>query len=341
LAILADSAKLLVQQRTHRLDILPIVIVYLNNVCDSRCGSCSIWRNNDALKAPAERQMTDSLLETLYDRSRAWHTREVLLSGGEPLLHPRFPEALDQFGKRVSRVSVITNGLLLSSMEPAKVAGASAFYISFDAPDRESYLQIRGVDGFERLTSSLRLLARLNPRPAIVARCTLQRANISRIPELTQKARKMGFDQISFLAVDVGSSAFSRDRYGPAETESLLPQRQELRQLEGLLRALTPEDERFMEGGAEKLRRLLRYFLALRGEGEFPVVRCNTPWFSTVVETTGAIRGCFFQPVIGTVPNINGPSAIRFRRSLRVADDETCRHCVCSKDLGLRDFLKM
>jgi MoaA/NifB/PqqE/SkfB family radical SAM enzyme len=94
----------------------------------------------------------------------------------------------------------------------------------------------------------------------------------------------------------------------------------------------------FIEGGALKLRRILQYFRALLGQDEFPAVRCNAPWTSVVIETTGKIRGCFFQPVIGDFRNINSKAAIEFRRRLKVDADATCRQCVCSKfvETGLR-----
>src|SRR5438874_1687347 len=96
---LIESATLVIQQRLHRLHVLPIVVLYLNNICDSRCITCSIWKNNDALKIPAERQMPDALLEELYETLKQWHPRQVLLSGGEPSLHPRFEEAIENFAE--------------------------------------------------------------------------------------------------------------------------------------------------------------------------------------------------------------------------------------------------
>jgi MoaA/NifB/PqqE/SkfB family radical SAM enzyme len=192
-----DCVKLDLQQRFHRIHVLPIVILYLNNICDSRCVTCSIWKNNDALKIPAERQMPDALLEELYENLRPWHPRQILLSGGEPALHPRFPEAIRKFANLPSAVCLISNGLLLHSYDPADLRNVSEFYISFDAPDRESYEKIRGVDGFERVVHSIAALNSLVPRPKVVARCTLQRANVGQLPELANTARELGFDDPS------------------------------------------------------------------------------------------------------------------------------------------------
>jgi hypothetical protein len=74
----------------------------------------------------------------------------------------------------------------------------------------------------------------------------------------------------------------------------------------------------FIEGGQLRLARILQYFRALCGEAEFPAVRCNAPWVSVVIETTGRTRGCFFHPVIGDFKDMNGVDAIRFRSELNV-----------------------
>ena len=97
MSAILDSARFLLQQRDHQLRVLPIVIVYLNTICDSRCVTCSSWKNNELLKIPAERQMPDPLREELYGLARKWQPRQVLLSGGEPALHPRFAQAIRSF----------------------------------------------------------------------------------------------------------------------------------------------------------------------------------------------------------------------------------------------------
>jgi MoaA/NifB/PqqE/SkfB family radical SAM enzyme len=338
---LVDCAKFEFQQRSHRISVLPIVILYLNNICDSRCVTCSIWKNNEALKLPEERQMSDALLKELYSELPKWRPRQILLSGGEPAIHPRFPEVIRNFKGLPSSVCVVSNGLLLGSNDASDLQQVSEFYISFDAPDRKTYETIRGVDGFERLARTVAVLNSLPRRPRIVARCTLQRANVGRIPELTKAARGMGFDAISFLGVDVGSSAFSRDLHGVPDAAAIRPTRDDLTQMRNGIESLPSVGNGFIEGGVEKLERLLQYFHALLGEAEFPEVHCNAPWFSTVIETTGAIRGCFFQPIIGDFHSINGAKAVRFRRSLQVRTDPTCNRCVCNKVFGSRDLLRL
>ena len=338
---LLDFVRLEAQQHFHRIRVLPIVVLYLNNICDSKCKTCSIWKNNESLRIPAERQMTDALLEELYETIPAWRPKQILLSGGEPVLHPRFADTVRRFKEISGKVCVITNGLLLSSHEPTVLEVVDEFYISLDAPDSETYEKIRGVDGFDRLAASLNVLTALPRRPRIVARCTLQRDNVRRVSDLVTAARKLGFDSISFLAADVNSQAFSRDQHGPPDAVNILPSVEDLRIMEADLVSFGDFGDRFVEGGTAKLRRILQYFRALIGTDEFPSVRCNAPWTSVVIETTGKIRGCFFHPVIGDFRSINGETAIAFRRQLKIAADPTCRRCVCSKFVGAHDFIRI
>ena len=338
--VLLDSFKLERQQRSHHIQVLPVIIVYLNNVCDSRCVTCSIWKNNETLKIPAERQMSNELLKELYENLGSWHPRQILLSGGEPALHPSFAETVHRFRDVAGKVCVITNGLALSSCGSRALEAVSEFYISFDAHDRESYRRIRGVDGFDRLASTLEVLKSLRKRPKIVARCTLQQANVRHLAEVVDSARAMGFDCISFLGADVSSPAFARDLHGPADAEAIQPDSQDLLEMTDAIRALDYSGG-FIEGGAERLKGIAQYFRAVRGEAAFPRVHCNAPWMSMVIETTGRMRGCFFQPVIGDFRNVNGDAALSFRRNLNVSTDTTCARCVCSKTLGVAELLRM
>lgn len=338
---LLDCVSFTRQQRSHRLQVLPIIIVYLNNVCDSRCVTCSIWENNEALKIPNERQMSNELLRELYQDLGQWRPRQILLSGGEPALHPSFAEAVHRFRGIAGNVCVITNGLTLPACGSRALEAVSEFYISFDGPDRESYRQIRGVDGFDRLSSTMSVLKTLRSRPKVVARCTLQKANVGRLTELVASARQLDFDRISFLGVDVSSGAFSRDLHGPPDRAAIQPDGEDLRKMREEIQRLELSGDGFIEGGPEKLKRIAQYFGALSGETEFPAVHCNAPWTSMVIETTGRIRGCFFQPVIGDFRTVNGETAVDFRRNLNVTTNPTCVRCVCNKSLGASEFMRL
>jgi MoaA/NifB/PqqE/SkfB family radical SAM enzyme len=96
----------------------------------------------------------------------------------------------------------------------------------------------------------------------------------------------------------------------------------------------------FVAGGRASLDRMLRYYRALAGHGEFPPVECNAPWVSGVLDADGTVRPCFFHNAYGTAASgleaaINSPTAIAFRRSLDVSRNATCQRCVCSLKMPL------
>lgn len=340
---LVRSIEVEIQQRSHRISTLPILILYLNDICNSRCVTCAIWQNNTRLKVPDERQMSGELLANLYTEMKSWRPLQVVISGGEPTMHPRLSEVVRQIRAIGPRLALVTNGLLLASYSREELLAISEFYISFDAPDAASYETIRGVDGFSKMTDGVGYLRSISPRPRIVARCTLQRQNVTRLQEVVDAAQEIGFDAISFLGVDISTEAFARGfpdhSVDPARIQ---PQAAELEAMDRSIQALEQSAAAsFIEGGAGRLRKILQYFNALLGRANFPAVDCNAPWVSSVIETTGKLRGCFFHPVIGDWKTINGPQAVEFRRSLDVRTNPTCQRCVCSKLLRTRDLLHM
>jgi hypothetical protein len=156
----------------------------------------------------------------------------------------------------------------------------------------------------------------------------------------------MGFDEISFLAADVSSTAFNRAEPWPASrAEEVAPSKDDLAALEAAIRhALDARrelfDNGFVAGGRASLDRIAQYYRALAGHDDLPAVHCNAPWISAVLEPGGTLRPCFFQPEYGSTAAgleeaLNGQAAVAFRHSLDVSSNDTCRRCVCSLNLPL------
>ncbi len=341
--IFVQMAEVAIQQRSHRITTLPILVLNLNDICNSRCLTCAIWQNNERLSTADARQMSDTLLSDLYVEIGRWKPLEVLLSGGEPTMHPRFAEVVERIHLLGSSVLVATNGFLLPSYAAAVLRRVSGFFVSFDAPDAASYEVIRGVDGFSKLVKGLDSVRYLKPRPRLIARSTLQRDNVGRLPELVESARSLGFDKISFLPVDLTTEAFGRNHEDHSVVaDRIQPRTEDLEAMRSGIETLARSDAvPFIESGLRKLETIHHYFRALVDHTRKPRVRCNAPWVSAVIETTGRMRGCFFQPVIGDYKNINGGEALAFRRSLRVSENPTCQSCVCSKMLRVGELHHM
>jgi MoaA/NifB/PqqE/SkfB family radical SAM enzyme len=238
----------------------------------------------------------------------ALDTQIVLLSGGEPLLNPDWAAIAALLRASGLRVWLLTAGLALAKHATRVAELCESVTVSLDGARRSTYAAIRGLDAFDTVCKGIARVASLGV--PVDVRVTVQRANYSELPEIVEVARSAGVRRVSFLAADVGNAnAFGRTTtHGFANGVAL--QDEDLPELELILGRLEREhaaDFRsgFIAESPQKLRRILRYYAALRGHGPFPSVRCNAPEFSAVLETDGGVRPCFF--IAGPVHGAAGP----------------------------------
>ena len=83
---------------------LPLVTLYLSERCNSRCITCDYWRHGVADMG------LDSVRRLLPDLARL-HTEVALISGGEPLLNPEWPQIADLLRAQGLRLWLLTSGL--------------------------------------------------------------------------------------------------------------------------------------------------------------------------------------------------------------------------------------
>jgi Fe-coproporphyrin III synthase len=313
-----------------RLERLPILVLQPHNRCNCRCIMCDIWKLTDAQEISAaelERHLAD--IERL---GVEW----VVFTGGEPLMHSDLFRLSALLRGRGIRTTILSTGLLLERNAARIVEGADEVIVSLDGPAK-IHDEIRRVPGaFDGLASGVRAVHRLSAGFPISARCTVQARNAAHLRDTVRAARGMGLRSLSFLAADLSSTAFNRAVEWPAERQSTVAP--ELGELEREIGALIADylDDGFILETPQKLRRIVAHFRAHYGLEPHIAPRCNAPWVSAVVESNGDVRPCFFHTAIGNIAGttlgaiLNGPQAIAFRESLRVADNPICQRCVCS-----------
>jgi MoaA/NifB/PqqE/SkfB family radical SAM enzyme len=269
----------------------------------------------------------------------------VLLSGGEPLLNPEWVAIADTLRASGLKLWLLTSGLSLAK-HAARAAGLfHHITVSLDGTDARTYAAIRGLDAFDKVCEGIRAVA-THGRPAGI-RVTLQRANFRQLGGFIELAQQLHARSISFLAVDVANPhAFGRvDDF----TTDLALNLNELPQFEAILSAAERQfSDEFRSGfiaeSPEKLRRVLAYFQALRGQRGYPEVRCNAPEFSAVIGATGRVQPCFFIPGpadarVGDsfATALNGSSLAALRADIRAGKRAECKTCTCSlwRDPGM------
>jgi MoaA/NifB/PqqE/SkfB family radical SAM enzyme len=310
---------------------LPLLTLYLTERCNSRCVSCDYWRHGRADIS------TDSVARLLPDLAQLG-TRLILISGGEPLIHPQWVEIAQLLKDNGLDLWLLTSGLSLAKHAARAATLFESVTVSLDGTDPAMYAAIRGLDAFGKVCEGIRAAADAGLHVGV--RVTVQRRNYRHLADFVELAHEHGASQISFLAADV-SSAHAFGRNGAAEDQIALAQ-DDLAPFAATLDALERERQAdfasgFIAESPAKLRRLQQYYAALHGAARFPATRCNAPEFSAVMDAGGGIQPCFF---------IQGPAAQdrrlrldellndepmrQLRADIRIGRRAECERCVCS-----------
>lgn len=310
---------------------VPLVTLNLTERCNSRCVSCDWWRHG-------REDITPEAVARWLPSLRELGTRTVLISGGEPLIHPRWEQICRLLAEQGLHLWLLTAGLALAKHAARAAELFQSITVSLDGTDRRMYAAIRGLDAFDKVCEGIAAVT--SAGTALSVRVTVQRTNYHALPEFVRLARDLGARQVSFLAADVRNAhAFGRmDGFNTEialDASDLAPFAATLQEME----RTRAEDFRsgFIAESPARLRRLLEYYRALCGLGPFPPVRCNAPEFSAVVEATGRVNPCFF--IAGApdakvnddlAPVLNTEAMMELRAAIREGRRPECVTCVCS-----------
>jgi MoaA/NifB/PqqE/SkfB family radical SAM enzyme len=329
--------------RTDPITRLPILILFPHSRCNCRCVMCDIWR------ATTRAELSAADVAGWLGEWRRLGVRRVLLSGGEALLHSHLWELCDHLRAADIGITILSTGLLLRRHAGELVRRCDDVVVSLDGP-REVHNQIRGIPrAYEKLAEGVAAVKAADAHVMVSGRCTVQRLNYRSMRATVAAAHDLGLDRISFLAADISSEAFNRPGGWDAQRAiSVALDPADLPLLDAELSALEQERaEDFARGYIAETplklrRRLSQYYAALLGQADFFPNACNAPWVSSVIESDGTVRPCFFQPPLGNIYQaggleaiLNGPDAIAWRRRLDPQRDAICRKCVCT--LSLRE----
>jgi MoaA/NifB/PqqE/SkfB family radical SAM enzyme len=328
---------------THRIHSLPMLVLMPHSRCNCRCVMCDIWQAN-ANKQELSREDIEQQMGSL----RSLHVQRVVLSGGEALMHQNLWTLCELLREIPVEITLLSTGLLLKVFAADVVKWCDEVIVSIDG-SREVHNSIRRVPrAFERMAEGIAALRAQRPGYPVSARCVLQRHNFRDLPNIVQAAHEIGLNRVSFMSVDVSSTAFNRpEPWQEPRVAEVALDRAETAEFDGIVedtiqRFAADFDSKFISESPDKLRRLPRYYAALNGLSEFPTTVCNAPWVSSVVEADGTVRPCFFHAPFGNVHDntlediLNSPSAVEFRRTLDVNENPICKTCVCTLSMGRR-----
>lgn len=152
----------------------PIVVWNITRTCNLRCVHC--YADSHAEKYPGE--LTWEQCCSVIDDLAEYKVNALLLSGGEPLLHPRLPDLLRRATEKGLKVTISTNGTRITPDFASlfKELGVAYVGISLDGIGAV-HDRFRGVPGaFEGAIRGFKLCEQVGQKTGL--RLTLTRNNV-------------------------------------------------------------------------------------------------------------------------------------------------------------------
>ncbi|OGX37850.1 MAG: hypothetical protein A3C53_06360 [Omnitrophica WOR_2 bacterium RIFCSPHIGHO2_02_FULL_68_15] len=172
----------------------PVVVWTMSRRCNLRCLHCYADSENTAY--PDE--LTTAEARVMLEDLARFQIPALLLSGGEPLMHPQFFDLAGAARGLGLRVTISTNGTLItpSAAERIKALGVTYVGISFDGLEAVND-RFRGVPGaFDKALAGLRNLKQVGQRVGL--RFTLTRRNVEALPDLFAFIERERIDRVCF-----------------------------------------------------------------------------------------------------------------------------------------------
>ncbi|MEO7098188.1 MAG: radical SAM protein [Luteolibacter sp.] len=103
----------------------PIVVWNITRTCNLRCVHC--YSDSNAMQYPGE--LNWEQMEDVVDDLAAYKIPSLLLSGGEPLIHPRFFDLVNKASEAGLKLTISTNGTLITPEKAALLKAANVAYV--------------------------------------------------------------------------------------------------------------------------------------------------------------------------------------------------------------------
>ena len=168
--------------------------------CDLACSHC--LRLVVPPHAARARDLDVDLVRRVCAEAKEIGISSVALTGGEPMLHPRFLDLVDAIVDHGMRYNFLSNGLGIAELMPRLLERPERrellrdVSISLDGATEETHDAVRGRGTFRRSLAGIAVLRALDVPFCIVT--TIQRLNRHEIDALGLLAHHLGATQISF-----------------------------------------------------------------------------------------------------------------------------------------------
>ena len=164
----------------------------LTPVCNMDCKMCYVRLSRQAQEAIAPLASAERWL-ALGEEAKNAGMLYLLLTGGEPFLHPQFRQILEGLHRMGLLISLNTNGTLIDEdvVQWLKNCPPMRVNVSLYGASNETYERLcRNPKGFTQVTRAIQLLK--DAGIAVKLNCSLTPHNASDLPAMAQFAKEQG-----------------------------------------------------------------------------------------------------------------------------------------------------
>jgi len=172
----------------------PIVVWNITRRCNLKCVHC--YQDSDSKHYPGELDW-DQCQAVIDDLAR-FKVPALLLSGGEPMIHPRFFELAECATSKGLRLTLSTNGTLITPEKAQRIKdiGFSYVGISLDGMG-DTHDHFRGRSGaFDKAVNAFRLCKAVGQKVGL--RLTLSRHNIDDLDNILDFIEREDIERVCF-----------------------------------------------------------------------------------------------------------------------------------------------
>lgn len=173
--------------------------------CNNHCLFCVQGRKREVT---AFKKIED--IENFIREAAKSGKKEVVLTGGEPTLHPNFLEIVRYARENnFTNIQIQTNGRMFAYPDfcvQTIRAGATEFSPALHGSDSKTHNQLTGSGGsFEQTIQGIKNLRSLGQR--VITNTVVTRINYSQLPSLAKLLVKLDVDQFQFAFVHITGQA--------------------------------------------------------------------------------------------------------------------------------------
>ncbi|MCH7224997.1 radical SAM protein [Haloferula sp. A504] len=158
----------------------PIVVWNITRTCNLRCIHC--YSDSMARQYPGELDWDQ--MKAVVDDLAAYEVPSLLFSGGEPMIHPHFFDLVDYATEKGLKLTISTNGTLITPEKAAKLKQAEVAYVGISLDGiGEIHDHFRGKEGaFKAAVRGFRHCHDVDQKTGL--RLTLTRHNVENIERI-------------------------------------------------------------------------------------------------------------------------------------------------------------